>query len=200
MKTSAPHFCIRLCAWTVMSALCAGAQAASQQITVLDPSGTPIEQAAVSVVVSGVKAQGAGQTVAEMPQRDRMFKPNVVVIPVGGAVNFPNFDTVRHHVYSFSGTKKFEIKLYAGVPAKPVVFDKPGTATLGCNIHDTMVGYVHVVDTPYHGKTDAAGKVTLELPPGEHALRIWTIGMGEMTPPAEFKLRVGAPVVHRVKQ
>lgn len=200
MNTPAPHFCIRLCAWTVMSTLCAVAQAAPQQITVLDPSGAPIEQAAVSVVVSGIKAQGAGQTVAEMPQRDRMFKPNVVVIPVGGAVNFPNFDTVRHHVYSFSSTKKFEIKLYAGVPAKPVIFDKPGTATLGCNIHDTMVGYVHVVDTPYYGKTDAAGKVTLELPPGEHALRIWTIGMGEMTSPAEFKLRVGAPVVHRVKQ
>ena len=200
MNTSGPHFCIRLCAWTVMSTLGTMAQAAPQQITVLDPSGAPIEQAAVSVVVSGIKAQGAGQTVAEMPQRDRMFKPNVVVIPVGGAVNFPNFDTVRHHVYSFSSTKKFEIKLYAGVPAKPVIFDKPGTATLGCNIHDTMVGYVHVVDTPYHGKTDAAGKVTLDLPAGEHALRIWTIGMGEMAPPAEFKLRVGAPVIHRIKQ
>lgn len=183
-----------------MSALSTMAQAAPQQITVLDPSGAPIEHAAVSVLVSGIKAQGAGQTVAEMPQRDRMFKPNVVVIPVGGAVNFPNFDTVRHHVYSFSSTKKFEIKLYAGVPAKPVIFDKPGTATLGCNIHDTMVGYVHVVDTPYHGKTDAAGKVTLDLPAGEHALRIWTIGMGEMAPPAEFKLRVGAPVIHRIKQ
>ncbi|HRH17610.1 MAG TPA: methylamine utilization protein [Aquabacterium sp.] len=200
MNTLAPLLRLRLIAWTAVATLGAQAQAAPQQITVLDAAGAPIEQAVVSVVVSGIKAQGAGQTVAEMPQRDRMFKPKVVVIPVGGAVNFPNLDTVRHHVYSFSSTRKFEIKLYAGVPAKPVIFDKPGTATLGCNIHDTMVGYVHVVDTPYYGKTNATGQVTLELPSGEHTLRIWTMGMGEMTPPAEFKLRVGAPVVHRVKQ
>lgn len=200
MNTTTAILRIGLVAWATVSTIGSQAQAAAQQVTVLDMAGAPIEQAVVSVVVSGVKAQGAGQTIAEMPQRDRLFKPNVVVIPVGGAVNFPNFDTVRHHVYSFSNTRKFEIKLYAGVPAKPVIFDKPGTATLGCNIHDTMVGYVHVVDTPYFGKTDTTGKVTLDLPAGEHALRIWTIGMGEMTPPAEFKLRVGAPVSHRVKQ
>ena len=70
----------------------------------------------------------------QIAQEKRQFMPRVTLITVGTAVNFPNFDTVRHHVYSFSKAKTFEIKLYAGVPSKPEVFDKPGIAVLGCNI------------------------------------------------------------------
>jgi plastocyanin len=174
------------------------AQAAPQQIQVLDLVGKPVPLAVVSVMVKGATANGAG-VVVDMGQRDRRFAPTVVAIPVGGSVNFPNFDTVRHHVYSFSNTRKFEIKLYTGTPTAPVVFDKAGTATLGCNIHDTMVGYVHVVDTPYYGVTDANGKVSIELPAGEHKARIWTPAMGESTLPTEATLKTGGSVVFKVK-
>jgi hypothetical protein len=138
--------------------------------------------------------------VVDMGQRGRQFVPPVVVVPVGGSVNFPNYDTVRHHVYSFSPTRKFEIKLYTGTPTAPVVFDQPGTATLGCNIHDTMVGYIHVVDTPYHGVTDSQGKVVIDLPSGEHRLRVWTANMGETASPQDFTLRAGAPVTVKLKE
>ena len=90
--------------------------------------------------------------------------PQLVVIQTGSAVQFPNFDTIRHHVYSFSAIKPFEIKLYSGRPSAPVVFDRPAPPPLGCNIHDSMVGYIHVVDTPYFGVSNAQGKVELELP------------------------------------
>jgi plastocyanin len=92
----------------------------------------------------------------EMAQQKKQFVPEVLVVPVGSEVRFPNHDTVRHHVYSFSPAKKFELKLYTGTPANPVLFDRPGVVVLGCNIHDQMVGWILVVDTPYYAQTLAA--------------------------------------------
>jgi plastocyanin len=173
--------------------------AAPQAFTVLNDAGQPLPEAVVAVMTAkGDKANGAG-TVVDMGQRNRQFVPAVVAVPVGGAVNFPNYDTVRHHVYSFSPAKKFEIKLYSGTPAAPIVFDKPGTATLGCNIHDSMIGYIHVVDTPYYGVTDAQGHLTLDLPAGDHKVRIWSPAMGEASAPVEFKLKTGPAATYRVK-
>ena len=80
-----------------------------------------------------------------MSQSKRQFDPRVTIITVGTAISFPNFDTVRHHVFSDSPTKKFDIELYAGTPAKPVSFDKAGTVDLGCNIHDAMAAWIVVV-------------------------------------------------------
>jgi plastocyanin len=188
---------LALCGLALIS-LAGSARAAPQQITVINEAGQGVPQAVVSVLVKGAQANGAG-TVVDMAQRDKRFAPSVVAIQVGGAVNFPNFDTVRHHVYSFSNTRKFEIKLYTGTPTAPVVFDKPGTATLGCNIHDTMLGYVHVVDTPYYGITDASGKVTLDIPSGDHKARIWTPAMGEATLPTEAMLKTGSAQTFKVK-
>jgi len=105
----------------------------------------------------------------------------VLVIQTGTAVSFPNFDTVRHHVYSFSPTKTFDIKLYAGTPARPEVFDKPGVATLGCNIHDRMRAHIVVVDTPLFAQSGADGWVRMDLPPGQHRLLYWHPRLGSAT-------------------
>ncbi|MFZ5528074.1 MAG: methylamine utilization protein [Pseudomonadota bacterium] len=184
---------------SAMALACTTALADPQAITVVDASGQPIASAAVSVMVKGAKTTAPAGTSADMVQKNRRFTPTVLPVQTGTAVSFPNLDTVRHHVYSFSPTRKFEIKLYAGTPASPVVFDKPGTATLGCNIHDTMVGYIHVVDTPYFGATDPAGKVSIDLPAGEHKAHVWYPAMGETTPPVELPLKTGAPVTLRMK-
>jgi len=89
-------------------------------------------------------------------------------------VTFPNRDPILHHVYSFSPAKPFEIKLYTGKSPSEVVFDKSGVVTLGCNIHDWMVGYVVIVPTPHFGKTDATGNVRLrDLPAGAYEVRAW---------------------------
>ena len=172
--------------------------AAPQAIKVTNDAGQPLVNAAVSVYVKGVKATAAPGTVADMAQKNKTFVPTLRVIQTGSLVNFPNFDTVRHHVYSFSAIKTFEIKLYAGTPAEPVLFDKPGTATLGCNIHDRMLGYIHVVDTPYFGVTDANGDLTLDIPKGEHKIRVWTTAMGEFKPAIEQSLKTGQAVVIHV--
>jgi len=111
---------------------------------------------------------------AIVDQINREFEPKVTAVLAGTAVIFPNHDDVRHQVYSFSPAKRFELPLYAGVPSKPVVFDRPGVVVLGCNIHDWMVGYVYVSDSPYFAKTGKDGKALLtDLSPRVYVVRVW---------------------------
>ena len=187
-----------LCTTAIALTWAMHALAAAQTITVLDAAGQAQANAAVSITVKGTPTSTSGKTV-DMAQRDKQFAPKLVVIQTGSAVNFPNFDTIRHHVYSFSSAKPFEIKLYSGRPSAPVTFDKPGTVTLGCNIHDNMLGHIHVVDTPYFGVTDAQGKVDIDVPLGDHRVRIWHPKMGENQMGQEFRMVSGSgPVILRL--
>jgi len=93
---------------------------------------------------------------------------------VGTSVRFPNHDQIHHHVYSFSPTKTFELPLYKGDDAPPVVFDKVGVVKIGCNIHDWMSGIILVLPTPYFTVTGADGRFVLEdLPNGSYVLVAW---------------------------
>ena len=148
-------------------------RAASIEVQVRDAAGSPLGDSAVyAVPASG--ATEARSARAAIEQVDREFIPYVTVIQVGTTVTFPNRDPILHHVYSFSPAKPFEIKLYTGKSPSEVVFDKSGIVTLGCNIHDWMVGYVVIVPTPYFGKSDASGNVRLrDLPAGSYEVRAW---------------------------
>jgi plastocyanin len=194
-----PLTLVRLTAALTAACASALATAAPQTLVLLDAKGQPVAQAVLTVMVKGTRTTAAPGISAEMAQKNKHFRPDLLVVQTGTSVRFPNLDTVRHHVYSFSPTKTFEIKLYAGTPSTPVVFDKPGTATLGCNIHDQMLGYIHVVDSPYFGITDERGQLTVDIPAGEHRLRVWTAAMGESQPDIELPLRTSdAPVMVRL--
>jgi plastocyanin len=147
--------------------------AASLDIDVRDAHGSALADAAV-YVESLAGASPMRPHAAEIEQKNRKFMPLMTVIQAGSEISFPNNDTVRHHVYSFSPAKPFELKLYSGTPGSPLVFDKPGTVVIGCNIHDRMVAYIQVVNTPYFGKTNETGKVRInDLPAGKYKLRAW---------------------------
>ena len=157
--------------------LLAAAPAAAANLTayVKDDAGEPVADAVVYVAPRG-------GTFPKMPPRERVvmdqhdlqFMPYVLPVQVGTPVYFPNRDNIRHHVYSFSSAKKFELPLYKGTPTAPVVFDKPGAVALGCNIHDWMIGYIYVLETPYFGKTGDHGEARLtNLPAGEVEVRVW---------------------------
>ncbi|HEY3300858.1 MAG TPA: methylamine utilization protein [Methylophilaceae bacterium] len=155
-------------------AYCLNALSGEIQVTVNDTAGKPIENAVVYAESPTTKTASTSTGTANIAQKNKKFTPLVSVVQTGSNVSFPNQDSVRHHVYSFSPAKTFELKLYSGVPTAPIVFDKPGVVVLGCNIHDTMVAFVNVVDTPYFGKTDAAGKVSLkDIPNGQYTLKTW---------------------------
>ena len=150
------------------------AQAATVQVAVQTPSGKPVAGAVAFLESPEAALAAKPMQGADMAQEKKAFAPDVLVVTRGTSVNFPNRDTVRHHVYSFSPTKKFELKLYTGTPANPVLFDRAGVAVLGCNIHDSMVGWVLVVDTPYFANTAASGSTSLtNVPPGNYTLRVW---------------------------
>lgn len=148
---------------------CAGRLA----VTVRDGSGAGRSNVVVYALPEGGKVASRPRP-GSIDQIDKEFVPQIVVVQTGAPVSFPNKDNIRHHVYSFSPAKPFELKLYSGVPSKPVVFDKPGPVTLGCNIHDNMLGFVYVVDTPWFGKTEEGGSVTLDaLPAGRYTVHAW---------------------------
>lgn len=154
-------------------ALPCGAGAGTLEAFVLNPAGQAVADAAV-VLEPLAPVALRGKPTAAIEQRGREFIPYLTVVQAGTAIDFPNNDTIRHHVYSFSPAKQFEIKLYAGKPGQPILFDKPGTVIIGCNIHDWMEAYVLVVDTPWFAKTGADGRAQLRnVPPGRYRLRLW---------------------------
>ncbi len=111
-------------------------------------------------------------------------------IQQGTKVSFPNSDDVRHHVYSFSFPNNFELKLYHGEKNEPIGFDHAGVVVLGCNIHDGMLGYLQVVDTPWFAMTEQDGLASVdELPPGDYTLQVWhpDLGMSYERQPLRLK-------------
>lgn len=149
------------------------ALAGEVSVSVRTSHGQPVANAAVTIA-----AAHSGPIRFPWPyrvaQQNLQFDPFVLIVPVGADVAFPNLDKVRHHVYSFSPAKTFELKLYGRDETRIVHFDKAGVVPLGCNIHDNMVAFVVVVDTPYAALTDAAGEAVLHgVPAGAQVVRIW---------------------------
>jgi len=154
------------------------AHAAAVTASVVDKAGRPVPGAVVVLDPVGTRPSVKPMSGVEISQARRTFIPDVTIVTVSTPVTFPNQDTVRHQVYSFSPAKTFELKLYAGTPSTPVVFDKPGVVVLGCNIHDLMSAWVVVVDTPWHARSSDGGKVRLDnVPPGAYRLRAWHRGL-----------------------
>jgi plastocyanin len=168
---------LRFVFFASLLAMGAGAGATGVAVQVTDSAGKPL----ADVVVVAEPEEGAPpqqQKPSEIEQRGLKFLPLVSVIQTGTRVSFPNNDRVKHHIYSFSPAKKFDQKLYSGIAAAPQVFDKAGLVVLGCNIHDRMIAYVKVVDSPYFAKTDAAGAARIELPAGgKYKISAWHYNM-----------------------
>lgn len=134
-------------------------------IQVVDKSGNPLEGVVVELFNPAFSRQGSGQkTPAIMDQINKQFAPHILVVQRGDDVSFPNSDSIKHHVYSFSKPKPFQLKLYKDIQPAPIEFDKSGVVALGCNIHDWMVGYVYVADSKFVSRSDKQGKTVFKLP------------------------------------
>lgn len=159
---------------SALFALPAAANAGDVTVVVKDQKGAPMVDAVVTLVVPGAKSPARPSQPLEMGQKDLMFTPFVLIVPVGAEVRFNNQDRVRHHVFSFSPAKKFELKLFGKDQSHTIKFDKPGVVALGCNIHDGMTAFIKVVDTPYAVRTDALGRAVLhDVPAGRAAVKVW---------------------------
>nr|WP_315257260.1 methylamine utilization protein [uncultured Duganella sp.] len=191
---------------SIFAPVVAGATGIAVQVQ--DAAGKVLPDTVVYIEAEGGAGGGKPGT-ALIEQKGLKFLPLVTVVQTGATINFPNNDKVRHHIYSFSPAHKFDQKLYSGQAASPQVFDKAGTVVLGCNIHDKMIAYVKIVDTPFFAKTDGAGAARIELPAaGKYVVKAWhyntvggatpeqtlTVKAGELAT-AVFKLPMKPPVV-----
>lgn len=140
-------------------------------VQVQDQQGQALADAVI-LVADGV-SRSPQPVAAIMDQVNRQFAPQVLVVQVGQAVSFPNSDNIRHHVYSFSDPKPFEIRLYSGVPSAPVIFDRAGVVVLGCNIHDQMVGYILVASGQLPLQSDSDGLINLPDELLRAPMQIW---------------------------
>ncbi len=154
--------------------LAARVNAADVSVTLKDARGAPVADAVVTLSISGAKTPARYGQPLRVAQHKLRFEPFVLVAPVGAEVSFPNEDAVRHQVYSFSPTKKFELKLFGQDQSRSIRFDKTGVVALGCNIHDAMVAFIKVTDAPFAAVTDAAGRVVLHgVPAGAAKVQVW---------------------------
>lgn len=159
----------------LLSSLASTAGAATLNASVTENGKAQLRNAVVYAIPdAGLSAaeKNAGKQIID--QIDKEFVPRVSVVQTGTSIEFPNHDKIRHHVYSFSLAKSFEIPLYKGTPAEPIKFDKSGVVKLGCNIHDWMAANVFITDTPYFGISDKNGNVVLNgLPAGNYKVFVW---------------------------
>ena len=183
---------------SVLSAALIGAMqplaAADLNITVVDTTGRGVAGVVLvaepEVVVAAAKHP---PRTTVMDQQNMQFVPNIVVVQTGGGVEFPNSDQIEHQVYSFSAAKSFQLSLYAGHKYPPVVFDRPGLVVVGCNIHDHMIGYIYVTDSPYFGRSNDSGQLSLhDIPAGNYRLIAWHPRMQE---PEGSSLQMPAVVI-----
>ena len=193
---------VRVALFRLSSLLAALAPAAysaagTLEVSVVDEGGRPIEDVAVYATpahpVDHTAAAHAGAAPkAIMDQEHMQFVPHLLVVQTGTEVSFPNGDEVSHHVYSFSETKPFELPLYKGDAAPPQLFDRPGVVVLGCNIHDGMLGYIVVVDTPNFAKTNEQGVALIDdVPGGDYVLAAWTPRARPAALPPSQQITVG---------
>lgn len=167
---------MRLLAAALLAVLAAStAHASDLQVVVRNARGAPVADVVVTVspAAGGATPARYDQPLA-MTQKRQQFSPFILVAPRGAEISFPNEDPLKHQVYSFSPTKNFELKLYGRDQTRTVRFDRPGVVALGCNIHDTMVAYIDVVDAPFAARTDAAGRIAFHgVPAGAAQVRAW---------------------------
>jgi plastocyanin len=173
------------------------AAAGELHVTVVDNDGRPVPDVAVFATQRDVARPLENPRPAVMDQKDERFVPHILLVQKGAAVEFPNSDVIAHHVYSFSRPNDFELPLYKGTPPDPVRFVHDGIVTLGCNIHDSMLGYIVVVDTDVFAMTDGNGAVTLDVDDNASGWRVhaWSPRFRDSREPLVTDVGNGDPLV-----
>lgn len=184
VKQRSGLFCI---AAVFSGLLCSPVVAGSFAVQLTDQQGVPLADAVIELYDPASKVRS--NVIKEVAQQDLTFRPFVSAVQVGTKVDFPNQDKTRHHVYSFSPAKTFELKLYAGKPEAPLLFDKAGIVALGCNIHDYMQAYIYVGESAYLAVTDDKGMAVFpEVPDGSYQLKLWHPWQDQQVEPLQTTL------------
>jgi len=158
---------------TVLAGVCANAT--TVDVAVVDKNAVPAPDTVITLEPDGAQALATHlPEKAVIDQRNETFIPLVVVVRRGGRVVFTNNDVTMHQVYSFSPIRQFQFVIKQGEVSPPVLFDRPGIAAIGCNIHDQMIAYVFVGEAPFAAVSDARGHAMIQdVPPGQYRISLW---------------------------
>jgi len=177
--------------------VCPLAWAGAVVVHVVDQSGAPVPDAVVALTPDAAPTQSAKEPgpplSAVLDQKNETFIPLVTLLREGGALTVRNSDRTRHHVYSFSAIKQFQFVLNPGDQSPPVIFDKPGLAAIGCNIHDQMIAYVYAARSPWTALSDGSGAVRFEdVPAGASHLEVWHPSLASGATPISQTVEIDA--------
>ena len=150
-------------------------------VTVYDNNQKVQENVVVWLAPEQASGVNINKSLFTMTQKNRQFTPHILVVEKNSQVEFPNADSIMHHVYSFSKSKTFELKLYREQPQNPITFEQTGVVELGCNIHDWMLGYIVVVDSPYYAITNEQGVASFDIQNGAYKLNVWHEGFRDIS-------------------
>ena len=150
-------------------------------VTVYDNNQKVQENVVVWLAPEQASKVNLNESLFTMTQKNRQFTPHILVVEKNSQVEFPNADSIMHHVYSFSKSKTFELKLYREQPQNPITFEQTGVVELGCNIHDWMLGYIVVVDSPYYAITNEQGVASFDIQNGAYKLNVWHEGFRDIS-------------------
>ena len=182
--------------------LAVAAGPASLRVQVVDERGLPVRDAVVELRSAKPPAGSIRfPWKMGMAQKNQQFTPGTLIVARGSTVAFPNLDQVRHSIYSFSKPARFEIELYGRDQTRTHTFAVTGSVKLGCNIHDQMRGYIRVTDTPFAGKTDGNGYVTLTgMAGGGASLTVWHPQLRGMANESKSAITItGGAQTHKLK-
>jgi plastocyanin len=144
-----------------------------------DPDQDPLAYERSRVVIYLEASTSAGQNAADSPapqiqQLDRRFIPDLVVVPVGSTVSFPNMDPIFHNIYSLSKPKSFDLGNYDKGQTRKVTFPKPGIVDIYCHLHPNMQATVVVTPNRWFARPNRTGQYRIpEVPPGQYTLVAW---------------------------
>jgi len=184
--------CLALAAVLAASPVLAGTITGTVSMT--DKGGRPAVDLSDAVVyVDGARAM-AKPAKATMTMKAKAFLPRVLVVAVGGTVEFPNEDPIFHNVFSVSGDNRFDLDLYKRPKSGAWTFQHAGIARVYCNIHPQMSAIVVVRDNPFFTKASTDGAFVIEnVPAGKYALKAWHERGGEasvdVVVPADGKIQ-----------
>jgi plastocyanin len=132
------------------------------------------EYSRIAVVLEGASREKPEPVTAILNQKDKRFNPELLIVPVGSVVSFPNEDPLFHNVFSLSRTRQFDLGYYPQGQTRTVKFDRPGVVQVYCHLHPNMYSAVLVTESPWQLRPDEDGRFYFQnVPDGEYALVVW---------------------------
>jgi plastocyanin len=137
----------------------------------------------------------------QMDQQQCVFVPRVVVVPVGGTVEFLNTDRLLHNLHSTSTVNPTFNRTQPRGRTIPMVFKQPEIIRVVCDLHPWMRAWVVVAEHPFYAVTNDQGEFRLDnVPPGQYTLQVWQESLGTVTQDVTVRDEASTTVTVEMRQ